>query len=1071
MAGNEKAAKRAKKAHNAETTTRVPSYTYVHVDRLEEVNRRRIKLPACMMEQEIVDAVKHNDVVVITGDTGCGKSTQVPQFLYENGFCSGDAIVGVTQVRRVACLALYQQVSLELNSKTLVGYQYRFNRGYNQKLCKIKFMTDGILLQEIKEDLLCARYSVLIIDEAHERNLNCDLLIGVLSRVVQLRREQFESGASELPPLKLVIMSATIRAEDFLSAGIFGGRVAHQHIATEFKRNTIHFARRTVRDYVADAHEKVLKIHHRLPPGSVLVFLTGKDELYRLKRLLDTAPQTTATAAPQPSQPAEEPNDDDALFDLDSDDGSETEPDPGEPNVDGVAPPDQGGTCDQRLTADGSAQADIPIPEESQPGEPLSHLARVNETAPTIEVIDQTAEEDWGVTSNCSADTTDNADAIGDESNEDPSGDTHDMADTPAATAGRVIAGESDDEADNDAEGTYRVELEILSKSYKKLSDVKWHGAGAGAGRLRVVVMHASQTMDAQMAAFAPPADDERVVILSTNVAETAVTLPNIRYVVDCGKEKRRLDDTLRGVSRFAICDISKASADQRAGRAGRVGRGHCYRQYTSSVYETLFEDYSPVEVANCNLEPAILLLASIHITNPFDFPFLTRPPAENIRSALRALAVLGAIETPAKTATERLSAHNEVTTSPFKIPPLYPHRSPYEVLQGLRAARITQLGQHLALLPLHPRFGKMLYCVLSKGAGAQALRAACCVISALSFGAANLVTPRVPGDDPNRRPLPPLRSDVELFMWLCCRYSQATKTGAAAFCREYGVNERLLREAFQQAEQLHRALRSSLGPAAGLLEADWGAPLEAPSRRTKQIIEAAVVECLVDKVAVRSASLSGEAQAAAANAYRTGALVAARRDVFLPRPYARHKPECVVFGGLVGDEKVRMQDVLPTDAATLCTLRSPLVVADRLRRSPPPRYSPEADCVEAFVHRVYAPLEFSLGVAKAALNPDHPLATRVFAQQLCLGAVFPSLAPFSGALAVRADDFLAPAKASGPLGAMLLALRRARVSSRAAFLEARRGNVHFLQEEFCGLLRAGEFDRQLLARAFEVIA
>ncbi|ORM39460.1 ATP-dependent RNA helicase DEAH13 [Babesia sp. Xinjiang] len=1048
----------AKKAKTASAVSgpvkREQQYTHVDVERQFDVNLRRIKLPACMMEQEIVDAIKYNDVVVITGDTGCGKSTQVPQFLYENGFCVGNSIIGVTQVRRVACLALYQQVSLELNSKTLVGYQYRFNKGYNQKLCKIKFMTDGILLQEIKDDILCTRYSVLIIDEAHERNLNCDLLIGILARVVQVRREHFESGESVLPPLKLVIMSATIRAEDFLEAKIFKGHVTHCHIPTEFKRNTIHFARRSVRDYVADAYDKVLKIHQRLPPGSVLVFLTGKDELFRLKRLLAPHERTTAserTVPPPP--PAEEPNDDDAVFDIESDDSEDEVTSSGNSNSDdtkdagdsgGTVPPNAGG-----------------VPSKESHGTPtIDKECQEIATSLVDEGLDAKLDTTIKVNEGKELQNSDSKPFTTD-SYEDDGGSVVDL-DPCNDTAGRLWAGESDDETSSHSDNEYHVELDVLSKSYKRLSDIKWHGAGSGSGRLRVVAMHASQTMDAQMAAFTVPNDNERMVILSTNVAETAITLPNIRYVVDCGKEKRRVDDIQRGVSRFVICDISKASANQRAGRAGRVGRGHCYRQYTSSVYDTLFDENSPTEISNCNLEFAILLLSSMGIENPYDFQFLTPPPQDNIRCAMQVLAVLGAIETPRKPLVERYSLHNEVTTNPFKIQPVYPYRSSFDVMKELRVARITQLGQYLCLLPLHPRFGKMLYCVLSKGGDALALRTACCVISALSFGVANLVAPRVPGDDPERKALPSLRSDIEVFMWLCCRYSQLEKDAASLFCRQYGVNERLLREVFQQAEQVHRAILTSIGSAMNNLEVDWTQPLGTPRRSTKQIIESAIVECMVDKVAVRVQQLSGEAHDAAANAYRTGALASMGRDVFLPRPYSRHKPECVVYAGLVGDEKVKMQDVLPTDAATLCTLRSPLIVADSIRKHPAPRYDHELDYVEAFVHRMYAPLEFPLGVAKSALNPDHPLATRVFAHQFCFGHIFPILRQFEDALTVGIDDFMAPTKVSGPLGTMLLTLRRNRVASKASFLEKYRQSDTFLMSEFHSLLREGSFDDQM---------
>ncbi|GFE54203.1 DEAD DEAH box ATP-dependent RNA helicase [Babesia ovis] len=1120
MEGQQPSSKKAKKADQiADMAPREQRYTHVHVERQFDVNLRRIKLPACMMEQEIVDSIKHNDVVVITGGTGCGKSTQVPQFLYENGFCVDKYIIGVTQVRRVACLALYQQVSLELNSTQLVGYQYRFNRGYNQRHCRIKFMTDGILLQEIKEDILCSKYSVLIIDEAHERNLNCDVLIGILSRVVQERRVRYESGESEIPPLKLVIMSATIRAEDFLDTKIFKGHVAHCHIPTEFATNTIHFSRRSVTDYVEDAYDKILKIHRRLPPGSVLVFLTGKDELFRLKKLLEphekinkltnkldvcsTQGDDAGKDRDQPNEvheddindhigdrvleitedipcgPTMEPSDDDPIFDLESssDEGNS------------ISDSDD---CDI-MTADKelntiAVEGVSNIAVEGIHNSAFDHA--VNNTdvdgidiSTTTECQFKTSVE--SVYSSCDTggisteppdisltrfnnysilSTTENSDAQHDT--DDCTTDNNVDINTTVDTVQDMILVESDNEHDGSSDHEFQVELDVISRSYKKLSDIRWHGAGAGAGRIKAIVMHASQTMDVQMEAFRMPNDDERIVILSTNVAETAVTLPNIRYVIDCGKEKRRLDDIQRGLSRFVISDISKASAKQRSGRAGRVGKGHCYRQYTSSVYETLFEENSPVEISTCNLESTILLLSSMGIENPYYFNFLTPPPVDNIRSAMQVLAVLGAIETPSLLLKQRHSIHNEITMNPFKLSPMYPYTSTYEVLQQLKTARITQLGQYLAVLPMHPRFAKMIFCVLSKNPNAATIHCACCVISALAFGAANLVTPRVPGDDPERKPIPSLRSDVELFIWICCRYSQCNPKDRSAYCKQYGINQRLLREVFQQAEQVYRALKSALGDHMKI-DIDWTQPLQTPDKTTKSIIEDAIVECTVDKVAVLVQRLSGEAHEGLDNAYRTGALASIRKNVFLPRPYCKHKPDCVVYGGLVGDGKVKIQDVLPTDATTLCTIKSPLIIADKIQKQPLPRYNPETDCVEAFVHKVYAPLDFPLGVAKAVLNPQHPMATRVFAQQLCLGNVFAELAPYKESLEVNPSDFLAPSKANGPLAAMLMALRRNHVSSKATFTQRHRENNRFLLQEFRQLLRKGSFNDAELERVF----
>ncbi|MCO5612254.1 hypothetical protein L7F22_066518 [Adiantum nelumboides] len=178
---------------NGSNFTRSPNI-FVHVTRSEEIRRAREKLPIIMMEQEIMEAVNENPVTIICGETGCGKTTQVPQFLYEAGFSSRDCLeqsgmIGVTQPRRVAVLATAKRLSYEmsLHLGQEVGFQVRHDRNVGSNT-RIKFMTDGILLREVQSDFLLRKYSVIVLDEAHERSLNTDILIGMLSRVFPLRQ-------------------------------------------------------------------------------------------------------------------------------------------------------------------------------------------------------------------------------------------------------------------------------------------------------------------------------------------------------------------------------------------------------------------------------------------------------------------------------------------------------------------------------------------------------------------------------------------------------------------------------------------------------------------------------------------------------------------------------------------------------------------------------------------------------------------------------------------------------------------------------------------------------------------
>ena len=153
-----------------------------------------MQLPVCGMEQEVVEAVYNNDVIILCRETGSGKSTQVPQFLYEAGY-SKHGLIGITQPRRVAATSTAARVSFEMNQSSLperdrlVGYHVRYDRSTVSPSCKVLFATDGILLREITSDLLLRQYSVIILDEAHERNLNTDILIGLLSRSILLRKQ------------------------------------------------------------------------------------------------------------------------------------------------------------------------------------------------------------------------------------------------------------------------------------------------------------------------------------------------------------------------------------------------------------------------------------------------------------------------------------------------------------------------------------------------------------------------------------------------------------------------------------------------------------------------------------------------------------------------------------------------------------------------------------------------------------------------------------------------------------------------------------------------------------------
>ena len=173
---------------------------------------------------------------------------------------------------------------ITIGNNNLVAYQTRYESAGLGPSTRIKFMTDGILLQEIQSDLLLRKYGAIIIDEAHERNLNTDILLGLLSLALPLRQKAAMEGS--LPPLKLIIMSATLRVDDFMTnTRLFPSSGSKPALVTVPGRTypvSIHHSKVTeLDDYEKKVMEKVCNIHRKLPRGGILVFLTGKQEIVR----------------------------------------------------------------------------------------------------------------------------------------------------------------------------------------------------------------------------------------------------------------------------------------------------------------------------------------------------------------------------------------------------------------------------------------------------------------------------------------------------------------------------------------------------------------------------------------------------------------------------------------------------------------------------------------------------------------------------------------------------------------------------------------------------------------------
>ncbi|KAL2196342.1 P-loop containing nucleoside triphosphate hydrolase protein [Corynascus similis CBS 632.67] len=532
-------------------TTNITRKAYaVGVTRDPEIQEARYRLPVVGEEQKIMEAIHNNDVVVICGATGSGKTTQVPQFLFEAGYGAPNGptpgMIGVTQPRRVAAVSMSKRVAQELGDHShVVAYQIRFEGTVDPKTA-IKFMTDGVLLREVAQDFALRKYSAIIIDEAHERSVNTDILIAILSRVVKLRAE-LEKEDPSIKPLKIIIMSATLRVEEFTSnTRLF--KTPPRVIEVEGRQHevTIHFARKTRHDYVEDAFRKISKGHRKLPPGGMLVFLTGQGEISQLsKRLKGAFGGMTAVEGPK---------------------------------------------------------------------------VRISGSEAPIEVEDI----DFGEADDRNA---------------------HDEYDE--------IEFGSDDEEEEEKE----FELEDEE-------------SGTGPRRMHVLPLYSLLPTKEQMKVFEPPPEGSRLVILATNVAETSLTIPGIRYVFDAGRSKERKYDPVSGVQSFEIDWISKASAKQRAGRAGRTGPGHCWRLYSSAVYERDFPEFSAPELLRMPIEGVVLQLKSMNLQHVVNFPFPTPPDRQSIVKAERLLTYLSAISS---------------------------------------SGQITPVGSSMSIFPLAPRFARIL--------------------------------------------------------------------------------------------------------------------------------------------------------------------------------------------------------------------------------------------------------------------------------------------------------------------------------------------------------------------------
>jgi ATP-dependent helicase HrpA len=563
-------------------------------------------LPVSRRRDDIRAAMERHAVVIVCGDTGSGKTTQLPKIALAMGRGEKGRRIGCTQPRRLAATSVAARVAEELQVPLgrEVGYQIRFEDRTDKATTRVKFMTDGVLLAETRNDPELRQYDTIIVDEAHERSLNIDFILGYLHRILAKRRD-----------LKVVISSATLDAGAF--SDFFGGAPVIEVEGRTFP--------------VTDLYQPPLDDYEPLAEQVCRAF----EDLGEIDRLGDTL---------------------------------------------------------------------VFLPGERE----------IREAAELLE-----------------------------------------------------------------------------GRKYRDTV---------------VLPLYARLAASEQAAVFHPMRTKRRVV-LATNVAETSLTIPGIRFVIDSGLARVSRHDPGSGIQRLRVEPVSKASARQRRGRCGRISEGVCLRLYSEEDFAER-ADFTDPEIRRSNLAGVVLQMEHLGLGDPLEFPFVDPPQPKRVAQAYRVLEEIGAL-----------------------------------TKQG-RVVHLTGLGHSLARLPLDPRVGRILVAAEAEGCLAEGL----VVASALAV------------QDPRERPrdrqqaadeahakFRDKRSDFTMWLRLWHALDGARRQSGnqlRKFCQRHFLNHRRTQEWLN----LHRELRATLREMKWPLP-DPNKPLEDPADTYSEPLHRAVLAAIPSRI------------------------------------------------------------------------------------------------------------------------------------------------------------------------------------------------------------------------------